>query len=82
MPLARTQRVFGIRLKAKNDINGNPRRCWVVFNVEGLRIDTIDEGYVGASAFVDRYPGGVPLMHVPVTVATYRAELRVPRREP
>ena len=35
------------RLVAKNDINGNPRRCWLRFNNDGGLKDVIDEGYGG-----------------------------------
>lgn len=35
------------RLRARNDINGNPRRCFVVMDGRGAILDVIDEGYGG-----------------------------------
>ncbi len=34
-------------LKAPNDRNGNPRRCFVLMDAEGSIIKVIDEGYSG-----------------------------------
>jgi hypothetical protein len=36
------------RLMAKNDVNGNPRRIYVAYDVEtGAIVDSRDEGYRG-----------------------------------
>jgi hypothetical protein len=86
MLVKRVKTVYGVRLMAPNDPSGNPRRCWVVFNVKGERIDVIDEGYDGESAFTRAHPGGVMLMSVRVAYAPYHQALTrtpvVPRREP
>jgi hypothetical protein len=74
--MARVKRVFGVRLKAPNDPNGNPRRCWVVFDRLGNRIDCIDEGYVGMTAFTDKYPGGAEVLCVPVAYRAYKDALQ------
>ena len=36
-----------IHLQAQNDTYGNPRRCYVLFNENGIVVDTWDEGYNG-----------------------------------
>jgi hypothetical protein len=35
------------QLRTKNDVNGNPRRVWVIYSLTGLVLSTHDEGYVG-----------------------------------
>ena len=44
-----------IHLCAKNDRNGNPRRCYVVLNEHG-RVGVVDEGYKGISGLYAKYP--------------------------
>lgn len=41
---------------APNDVNGNPRRCYVVTSHEHGFVETIDEGYEGEAALYSRYP--------------------------
>jgi hypothetical protein len=44
-----------IKINAKNDANGNPRRGWVILNTaEGFTniLDFVDEGYEGPQAVV------------------------------
>jgi hypothetical protein len=44
-----------IKINAKNDANGNPRRGWVILNTaEGYTacVDFVDEGYEGSQAVV------------------------------
>jgi hypothetical protein len=55
--------------------NGNPRRCWIVFDHQGNRIDCVDEGNVGAQAFTHKYPGGTALVWINVKVREYRDAL-------
>lgn len=43
---------FYQHVKARNDINGNPRRCYVIYEVKrgerwGSIVDVVDEGYGG-----------------------------------
>lgn len=54
------------RLKAKNDINGNPRRIWVNYDDEGAFIDVIDEGYGGMPAKLRGLPQ-LPEMNITIT---------------
>ena len=42
-----------IRLNAKNDRNGNPRRVFVVIDGTGNITKTVDEGYSGQGALVE-----------------------------
>jgi len=39
-----------VRVAAKNDTNGNPRRGWIQFAEDGNFIQFIDEGYDGRGA--------------------------------
>ncbi len=39
-----------IKLTAPNDVNGNPRRVYVVFNEDGTIAHAVDEGYAGSGA--------------------------------
>jgi hypothetical protein len=39
-----------IRLCAKNDVNGNPRRVYVLLDSEGNIVRAADEGYRGRAA--------------------------------
>lgn len=36
-----------VYVKAVNDINGNPRRGWMIVNGDGTMINFVDEGYAG-----------------------------------
>lgn len=38
------------RYCAKNDVNGNPRRVYVIRNEDGDIVATADEGYIGVAA--------------------------------
>jgi hypothetical protein len=72
-----------IRLKATNDPNGNPRRCYVLFNPDGRPMAAWDEGYYGS----DAVPGELrqqaydaPIIHVPVReYLNWLAQLPSPR---
>lgn len=48
--------VIALHLCAKNDVNGNPRRCFVVLDARGRTVETIDEGYAGEGALYSRWP--------------------------
>jgi hypothetical protein len=39
-----------VRVQAKNDSNGNPRRGWIQFSPSGDFMQFIDEGYQGRGA--------------------------------
>lgn len=46
---------IAIRLNAGNDVNGNPRRVFVVLDPMVGVIDAIDEGYEGEAELRKRY---------------------------
>lgn len=48
--------VIVTHVRANNDVNGNPRRCFVVRDLDGAHVETIDEGYYGEAALYSRYP--------------------------
>jgi hypothetical protein len=48
--------VTALHVRADNDVNGNPRRCFVVSTLDGLHVETLDEGYSGEAALFGRYP--------------------------
>jgi hypothetical protein len=78
-------------LCANNDVNGNPRRVYVVTDHEGAFVEALDEGYEGEAAVYNRWPYfqhraaerlGVERRYVQrydVEPAEYRRQLR---REP
>ena len=39
-----------VRVQAKNDVNGNPRRGWIQFASDGSFVQFVDEGYQGRGA--------------------------------
>ena len=45
--LYQSSRSMLIHLAAPNDSNGNPRRCFVLFNENGIGIAAYPEGYEG-----------------------------------
>lgn len=67
---------YVLHLAADNDRNGNPRRCFVIFDEEGRTIETIDEGYEGDRAWIKKYPGARPLGRFATTPAQRRELLR------
>jgi 3-dehydroquinate dehydratase len=80
--------VTALHLCADNDVNGNPRRVFVVMNHEGRFVEAIDEGYEGDGALYKRWPwfhSSVALRHdikpaytqrLDVEVSEYRRQLR------
>jgi hypothetical protein len=38
------------RAITNNDSNGNPRRVYIVYNMEGRILETFNEGYLGSRA--------------------------------
>lgn len=55
--------------RANNDVNGNPRRCYVVYAQTGHILDVIDEGYAGKPRWLNDLP---QLATVDVSVTQYR----------
>jgi hypothetical protein len=42
--------MIAIKIRTKNDTNGNPRRGWIIVDEEGEVVNFIDEGYAGKGA--------------------------------
>ena len=75
-----TEIVF--HLRATNDVNGNPRRCFLVLDLStGATLDCIDEGYSGRAAWQKRYPRAVEADSIEVTPREYRAKLKAHGRK-
>ncbi len=53
-------------LRAPNDVNGNPRRCYVIYSDDATILDVIDEGYVGRPMWV-RDLAELPEMNITAT---------------
>ncbi len=64
-----------IRLCAKHDTNGNPRRVFVLLDSDGAIVRAIDEGY-GGSRVLDAYSLRGPITDFETTPAEYRRLLR------
>jgi len=65
--------MVAIRCRAKIDVNGNPRRSYVVME-GGNIVQTIDEEYYGIGALFNQYPElrGVNVPDFAVTAKEYR----------
>lgn len=68
---------FMLRICAPNDTNGNPRRCWVTFNADGLPLAVYNEGYNGTRAIPDPEVRALALIapQVNVQASEYKAWL-------
>ena len=64
-------------IRTTNDVNGNPRRAFVVYDVQGRHIETIDEGFRGTGELDEKYPNHVILMTVEVPVKEYKRFLKM-----
>lgn len=70
------------RLCSKNDVNGNPKRVYIVINPEtGNIVDAIDEGYSGLSGVRKKYPEFIELYDVVTTNSEYKAFLKDFKKE-
>lgn len=72
--------MYGARLyqhlRAPNDASGNPRRCYVIFDVDANILDVVDEGYSGFPAvYRDMKLAQLPTMTV--TPSEYRQFLKI-----
>lgn len=68
------------QLRAPNDVNGNPRRCWAILDRSGdgwAVADVIDEGYAGLPAQLRDLPELPP---VNVAASEYRRWLGLAQR--
>ena len=64
-------------LNAGNDVNGNPRRVFVVYTQAGHIFGTWDEGYVGTRVLPDNLRKLPQLATLTIKPAEYRALLKV-----
>lgn len=69
-----------IKLCAKNDSNGNPRRCYVLLDSDGAVVCAVDEGYEGLGALA-AIPGASCITYTPVEFDTTPTEYRRLLRE-
>jgi len=42
-----------VKIVAPNDVNGNPRRCWIIEITQSRYVKVIDEGYSGSGALTE-----------------------------
>jgi hypothetical protein len=66
-----------IKLCAKNDCNGNPRRVYVLFDSEGNVVRARDEGFIGRSAVAGLIDKSAPIPEFDTTPTEYRRLLRL-----
>ena len=64
-------------IRTTNDVNGNPRRAFVVYDAQGRHVETIDEGYDGYSKLCEKYPKHRILMRVDASVKEYKRFLKM-----
>lgn len=63
-----------IRLKAEQERNGNPRRCYLVLCCDtGNVLEVIDEGYKGVKAVYSSYPEAREGPDIKVPVKEYKS---------
>ena len=70
-----------LHLRAPNDINGNPRRCYVVIGADGAIKGIHDEGYLGPAAWKAPHPNAVEGPSIGVSVSTYNRMMRLARKK-
>lgn len=73
---------MAIGLNAGNDTNGNPRRVWVVLQIDGDSqhiIDAVDEGYQGFHRVKEFYQDCIQGPMFRTVPAEYRALLKAYR---
>jgi hypothetical protein len=64
---------LAVKVNAGHDVNGNPRRGWVMTNCrKGDMVDFVDEGYHGDTYLERQYPRAVKGPELKVTPGEYR----------
>ena len=71
-----SKHILVIKLEATNDINGNPRRIFIIFDEESNIIETIDEGYSGDRELNKKYPNLPSYCTFKTTIKEYRNLLK------
>jgi len=64
------------RLAAPNDRNGNPKRVWVFYNLEGHVVETVDEGYKGNHCQRQKIKEGIEVIDLG-TISTSHKEYKI-----
>lgn len=67
--------MIAIHLRAKNDVNGNPQRCYLILDNDGDAVDAVDEGYMGHGALKRHYADIRVGVTIEVTPAEYKSWL-------
>lgn len=65
--------ILAVYLGAPNDTNGNPRRGWAIYDVDGDFVSFVDEGYAGQGVLQIAYPGIKSTGRIDITPAQYRS---------
>ncbi len=68
---------IAVKLKTQNDVNGNPRRGWLVYAIprdvgEPEFLGWVEEEYMGNGALRQAYPDATTICSVNVPVSEYR----------
>lgn len=66
-------RTYAVKIAAPHDVNGNPRRAWLLYDREGKYLGAVDEGYSGYGALKTVAPNHIELAHIKVPPLEYRA---------
>lgn len=66
------------RIKAPNDVNGNPRRAYLIYKVthdKYAKLEAVyDEGYAGMG---EKYPDAIFLVTIDVSATEYKAFIKI-----
>jgi hypothetical protein len=68
--------MLAVKINAKNDRNGNPRRGWIIYGEGGDFINFIDEEYGGISNLHEKYPNVPDTNEIMVEPGEYKSFLR------
>jgi len=64
--------VIAQKINAGHNVNGNPRRGWIVYSREGYMIGFVDEGYKGRGALTSLFTKATELREIDVVPKEYR----------
>lgn len=67
---------IALHFNAGNNVNGNPRRVFVVVNTQGAVIGAYDEGYRGEASVTKHFPGIAIVGRFNISVAQYNELLK------
>jgi hypothetical protein len=70
------RKVIVDHLAAPSDVNGNPRRVYLVRTRDGNVITAIDEGYLGSAAWREQFPNGREGIYVNITGPEYTRRIK------